>query len=106
MTQRLEQLLSFHEADPNDPFCSYGIALEHIKAGRGDEAIHWLDKTLGIDPQYCYAFYQKAKLLAQQADTAAASQVLQDGMRIAKQAGDDHALSEMAELLESFVEGG
>ncbi len=29
MPDRLEQLTKLHEADPSDPFCTYGIALEH-----------------------------------------------------------------------------
>ena len=102
MDDRLEKLTQMHQADPGDPFCTYGIALEHAKAQRYDEALQWLDKTLGLDSQYCYAFYQKAKMLSALDQTEAARDVLKVGMETATQAGDDHARSEMAELLDTL----
>lgn len=102
MDDRLEQLNKLHNADPGDPFCTYGIALEHAKAQRYDEALQWLDKTLGLDSQYCYAFYQKAKMLSALDQNEAACEVLKVGMETATQAGDDHARSEMAELLDTL----
>lgn len=102
MDDRLEQLSKLHNADPCDPFCTYGIALEHAKAQRYDEALQWLDKTLGLDSQYCYAFYQKAKMLSELGQDDAAREVLKVGMETAAQAGDDHARSEMAELLDAL----
>ena len=102
MTDRLAQLEKLHAADPNDPFCTYGIALEHAKAGRHADALSWLDKTLVIDPKYCYAYYQKAKVLSDRGDDAAAKDVLKVGMKAATDAGDAHAHSEMLTLLESL----
>ena len=102
MSDRLEQLSKLYDADPNDPFCTYGIALEHAKAQRYDEALEWLDKTLGLDSQYCYAFYQKAKALSAMGQDGAAREILKIGMETATQAGDDHARSEMAELLDTL----
>ncbi len=103
MSDRLTQLHRLFEADPNDPFLTYGIALEHAKAGEPDDAITWLDKTLSIDGKYCYAFFQKAKMLDQKGDTDAARQVLTEGIATAQQAGDAHAADEMRELMQSFV---
>jgi len=98
-SNRLEQLTKLHAADPADPFCTYGIALEHAKARRFDDAIAWLDKTLTIDPAYCYAYYQKAKTLNEMSQPDAARTTLEAGMQAAIQAGDAHARDEMAELL-------
>ena len=104
MNDRLEQLHRLHNADPKDPFLAYGIALEHGKAGAHDDAITWLNKTLELDSQYCYAFFQKAKMLDLKGETTSAQQVLRDGIETAKQAGDDHAAEEMKVLMESFEE--
>lgn len=103
MSERLEQLEKLYEADPTDPFLTYGIAIEHAKAEESDQAIRWLKKTLEIDPLYCYAFYQQAKIFSEQGDNAQARHVLEKGMVAAKQASDDHAHSEMAELLETLL---
>ncbi len=101
-SSRLEQLTKLHEADPTDPFCAYGIALEHVKAQQHDEAIRWFDKTIEADPAYCYAYYHKAKLLIDIGQDESARAVLRVGLETATQAGDDHAHSEITELLESL----
>jgi len=105
MTDRLQKLAQLHAADPADPFCTYGIALEHAKAGRAAEALVWLEKTLTLDPHYSYAYYQKAKVLSQQGQTAQAKAVLQIGMTDAAQTNTPdakHAHAEMRTLLEAL----
>jgi tetratricopeptide (TPR) repeat protein len=99
---RLDQLQKLHAADPNDAFLTYGIALEHAKAQQLDDAIAWLDKTLAIDPRYCYAFFQKAKALSEKGEEEQARATLRTGMEVAAAAGDAHAREEMAALLESM----
>lgn len=100
---RLDQLQKLHQADPRDAFLTYGIALEHAKVQRFTDAIVWLDKTLEIDPHYCYAFFQKAKMLSEKGDEDAARQVLRVGMEVATKVGDTHAREEMGTLLESMA---
>lgn len=102
MSDRLTKLQALFDADPTDPFVTYGIALEHAKMDRLDEAIEWLDRTLGLDEHYLYAYFQKAKLLSELGRDDEARAILTQGMTAAKQAGDDHAHSEMTELMGSF----
>jgi len=104
MSDRLQQLTKMFEADSADPFLPYGIALEHAKQEDFEAALQWLDKTLQIDPQYCYAYYQKAKMFSELGDEDKAVAVLEEGMNVAVKAGDDHARSEMAELLAAVRE--
>lgn len=102
MPDRLTQLLKLHEGDSSDPFLTYGIALEHGKAGRLEDALAWLDKTLSLDANYCYAYFQKAKLLLEHGDEPAARTTLNAGLRAAQQSGDEHAKSELGQLLASL----
>src|SRR5690606_22701002 len=102
MSERLNQLIKLHEAEPGDPFCTYGIALEHFKAGRHDDALAWLDTTLSIDARYCDAYFQKAKVQLERGDDEAARATLMQGMHAAREANDDHARSELSELLASI----
>ncbi|MEX1015717.1 MAG: tetratricopeptide repeat protein [Phycisphaeraceae bacterium] len=102
MSDRLTQLRKLYDVDPHDPFVSYGIALEHAKQGETDEALRWLDQTLQTDPQYCYAYFQKGRLLSELGRTDDAKAVLQAGVTQAQQAGDAHAASEIGELLASL----
>ena len=102
MSTRLDQLTKLHAVDPADPFLTYGIALEHIKVHDPKTGLIWLDKTLALDANYFYAYFQKAKALSELDREDEAKQVLTVGMAAAKKAGDGHALSEMQGLFESM----
>jgi len=101
MTDRLEQLKKLYAADPNDAFCTYGIALELAKTGQHDEALDWLKKTLEIDADYFYAYYQQGRILSESGNDDAAIEALNTGIAAAK-GKDDHAAGEMQELLMSI----
>ncbi|MGC4033715.1 MAG: hypothetical protein QM754_18680 [Tepidisphaeraceae bacterium] len=92
---RLDQLQALLAKTPNDPFLTYGIALEHKKAGQPDSAIEWLDKTLALDAKYCYAYYQKGQVLESQGKYDAARIVYAGGIKAAREAGDAHAQGEI-----------
>lgn len=106
MTDRLAQLLTFHEADPTDTFCTYGIAMEHAKRGETAQAIDWLDRTLRLDANHAYAYYQKASLLNGLGRVDEAKHVVVEGQAAAKRAGDTHAAQELEVLMSSFGGGG
>lgn len=101
MSERLEQLKKLHAIDPADPFLTYGIALELAKNDALEEAVTWLDKTLATDANYCYAYYQKAKMLGEMGEDKLAVQAIELGIEAAKRTGDGKALSELSELLEA-----
>ncbi|MCE9589837.1 MAG: hypothetical protein K8S99_04870 [Planctomycetes bacterium] len=101
---RLAQLTKLHQLEPTDPFCTYGIALEHAKAQEFDAAIQWLDKTLEIDADYAYAYFQKAKMLIEKGEDEPAREVLRIGIDRAKKKGTPdslHGAEEMTALLQS-----
>lgn len=102
MSDRLEQLKKMHQADPADPFCPYGIALELIKLDKPEEALTWLDRTIELDEAYCYAYFQKAKLLAQADRRPEAREVIQQGLQVAQRVGDQKAQSELSALGETI----
>jgi tetratricopeptide (TPR) repeat protein len=99
VSPRLSQLLTMLEKEPNDAFLLYGVAMEHKKAGRLDEAIEYLDRTIAADALYCYAFYQKGQVQEQQGDTKAARQAYELGITAAMKKGDAHAKSELETAL-------
>jgi len=107
MTDRLEQLHKLHAADPDDADVTYMIAMEHTKltgdSGGGPAAvIDWLDKTLDLDPNYLYAYFQKAKAQSEQGNDEVARATLQLGINRATEHGDAKAVSELSELQESM----
>ena len=102
MSERLDQLRKMYDADASDPFVTYAIALEHAKVGDHDEALRWLDETLTLDGDYCYAYFQKGRLLGELGRDDEARDVVRLGIERAKAAGEAHAASELEGLLESL----
>ena len=103
---RLAQLQKLHARDPKDPFCTYGIALEIAKTGDIDQAIQWLDKTIALDDTYCYAYFQKGKMLDTAGKPDEAKAILTAAIEKTKTIPNDpeaaHAAEEMTTLLESI----
>lgn len=97
---QLEKLL---DLDPNDPFVLYGLAQEHAKTGDLARAVGFYDRCLAADPNYCYAYYHKAKTLSDHDRTDDAVATLTAGIAVAKRAQDAKALSEMQTLLDSIT---
>lgn len=97
-TPRLAQLTKLYEMDPRDPFCAYAIALEHLKTDQTTEALSWLDKTLGLDAMYCYAYYQKGKVLAKLGQGDQAKAVLTEGIAAARRSTAPDAAKALSEL--------
>ncbi len=97
---RLDQLHKLLKLTPSDPFLTYGIALEHKKAGELPQAVEWLDKTIEIDAAYCYAYYQKGQVLEQLGDADAARRTYRQGIAAATEAGDAHAQGELQGALD------
>jgi tetratricopeptide (TPR) repeat protein len=102
MSDRLAQLEKLLAADPNDPFLTYGIALEHAKAGRFEQTIDWLDRTIALDSHYHFAYFQKAKALDELGRTDDAKAELERGIALATAANDEQAMRALAELLASL----
>jgi predicted Zn-dependent protease len=100
MSERLEQLKKLHRLDPNDPFLTYGIALELSKVDSLEDAVAWLDKTIAMDADYCYAYYQKAKMLGEMGEDRLVAIAIKEGLEAAKRSGDTKAYNELMELQE------
>lgn len=103
MTDRIKQLETLLQAEPDDAFCLYGLAMEYAKLHRHTEAIAWFDRTLAVDPDYCYAYFHKAKSQEEGGDAAAAQATLRTGLCRAQAIGDAKAMSELAAYLDELT---
>jgi tetratricopeptide (TPR) repeat protein len=99
----IEQLESLFASSPEDPFLMYGLALEYAKADRHDDAVGWFDRCLGVDPDYCYAYYHKARSLESLDRFEDAAATLRAGIEHAKAQHDAHAQAELSVFLEEFA---
>jgi tetratricopeptide (TPR) repeat protein len=98
---QLEKMLA---ADPRDAFILYGLAQEHAKAGGEGHAraVEFYDRCLEVDPEYCYAYFHKARSLLALSRAADAAATVRAGIAAARRAGDGHAESELSGLLDEI----
>jgi len=100
MPERLDVLEAMLAENPDDAFCLYGIAQEHLNDGACDLAIGYFDKCLDVDPDYLYAYYHKARALEELDRIDDAVKTLEIGLARAKAAADAQATNEIAGYLD------
>lgn len=93
---RLERLLDFHDASPDDTFVLFALAKEYEKMGEEDKALKYFQQLLEVDVNYVGAYYHLGKLYERLEQPATAFATYKKGMELAKAAGDQLALSELA----------
>ena len=98
--QRVEQLLKFLEADPNDCFLRYGLALEYMKGDQMDAAIEQFNSIFRVDPAYAAAYFACGRALVQQGKVAEAREKYEAGIPVAEKSGDSHLAGQMREAIE------
>lgn len=103
MSDRIEKLKAFLQQSPNDCFLNHALALEYVKLGDDAQAKLCFEKNLNYDKQYIATYYHLAKLLERAGDVPGATAIYEQGMPIAKQAGDMHSYSELQSAYEDLV---
>ena len=99
---RLQQLLAFYADDPTDAFTIYALATEY-RAQEPERAWEFYQKLLAEHPDYVGTYYHAGKLLEQFNKKEEAEQVYRQGLVAAKKAGQQHAVSELRQALNSCL---
>jgi tetratricopeptide (TPR) repeat protein len=103
--QRLEAFRQFVERSPDDPFARYSLAMGYRGAGRLDEAVRVFEELSGRIPGYVPTYLMWGQVLEMQGRPRDAAQVYDRGIQAARQAGNDHALSELTQARAAVGEG-
>jgi tetratricopeptide (TPR) repeat protein len=93
---RLTQLLSFYQDAPNDPFILFALAKEYEGLGQQDLALQHYLELKEKQADYVGLYYHLGKLYEALQEEKTAWAIYSEGMTIARQKGDQHALSELA----------
>lgn len=93
---RLDKLLQFLEENPEDNFILFALAKEYEKKEEDDQARTYYEQLRQINPKYTGLYYHLGKLWERKGEPARAFAVYTEGMEIARAAGEQHALSELA----------
>lgn len=95
MTNRLQLLLQMLDASPGDAFTLFAVAKEYEKAGDRAQALHFYLRLRETNAAYVGLYYHLGKLYEKMEQLEQALQVYREGMAVARQAGDAHALAEL-----------
>lgn len=92
---RLEQITKMLADDPNDTFLLFALAKEYESVNQVEKAISTYLNLRQIDPQYVGLYYHLAHLYTTAENKPEALTIYQEGIKIAREIGDQHALSEL-----------
>ena len=96
MPAKLDQLLQFLKLTPNEPFILFALAKEYENLAQRETALEYYTQLVKNHPNYVGTYYHLGKLHEQQQDFRKAFYTYQKGMDVARNQGDQHALSELA----------
>ena len=100
---RLQQLFSFLEADPNDPFTLYAIATEYRARGEKEQALSFYEKVHTQHPDYVATYYHLAHLYIELENSEKAEAIFKEGIERCTQLKEAHALSELQNAYNNFL---
>jgi predicted Zn-dependent protease len=87
---------------PGDAFARYGLAMAYAADGDSTTAVAEFDRLLAGHPDYTAGYFMAAQTLVKAARPAEAQTRLREGIASAQRTGNQHALSEMQQLLEEL----
>ena len=99
---RIDQLKKFIEAQPDEAFPRYALALEYKGKGEAEKAAEELQELLRRAPDYLAAYLQLGMLLQSLGRSGEAREIFTKGQDVARRKGDTHTLGELTQALESI----
>jgi hypothetical protein len=99
---RIEFLQEALEANPDNTFARYALAVELSTCDRPADAWPHFEYLLNHHPDYSATYYQAGKFLVQQGRRQEARQILAQGIDVAQRQRNRHAQSELQAALESL----
>ena len=99
MTNRFQYLLQLLETSPNDSFVLFALAKEYEGQEDSPKALEFYLRLQAADPNYVGLYYHLGKQFEKMDDYPKAIQTYKQGIAVSKNAGDQHAASELAGAL-------
>ncbi|PTQ96730.1 transcriptional activator [Mucilaginibacter yixingensis] len=94
-TDRLAKLLEFLKNEPNDEFLQYALATEYLRLNEADKALQYYEGLVNNHPKYVGTYYHLGKLYEALNRKDDAVKTYENGMKIAREARDNHAFAEL-----------
>jgi Tfp pilus assembly protein PilF len=101
-TNRLDQLLTYYQEEPNDPFNIYGLALEYLKHDTA-KAKEFFELLLNKHEDYVPTYYHAARLYQDVGHKEKAVQLYEKGIIIARKHNDLKAARELQSAYDELM---
>lgn len=92
---RLTQLLTMLKEDPKSSFIIFAIAKEYEGQNEIEKAINEYNKLKSIDPNYVGLYFHLGNCYKELEEKDKAISTFDEGIKIANELGDHHALAEL-----------
>lgn len=96
---RIAQLESFLEDDPDDAFTQFALAQEHLKRDNLDAAQSYFEQLVAEQPDYVGTYYHLGKLYERRGHVEQAIETYEQGIEVARAQRDRKNLSELQDAL-------
>lgn len=100
---RIDQIKTFLNETPNDPFLQYALATEYVAILQDDKALTiylWLVEN---HPDYFATYYHLGKLYERQEQDEKAEDTYKIGMEVTEKLGNKHAHGELRGAFEELT---
>jgi len=101
MSDRIEQIRSMLESNPQDVFLHYSLGMEYAGAQRFDEASAEFNRCIELDRNYLPAFVEAGKCLRRAGRLDEAGRTFAAGMELAAIQGESH----MRDFIQQQLDG-
>jgi predicted Zn-dependent protease len=101
-SSRVEQLKAILAQDPGNQLTRYALGMEYSGAGEVDAAVAEFKQLVRANPDYANAYFMAAQALAGAERREEARALLKDGIAAAQRSGNQHAQTEMQQMLDDI----
>jgi tetratricopeptide (TPR) repeat protein len=98
-SNRLEILKGMAEANPNEIFPRYGLAMEYRSAGDLEGAVREFRALMAVHPEYGASYLPAGQTLEELGQLEEARAVYRQGIEVTTRSGDDHARAKLEDAL-------
>lgn len=102
MTERIEKIKRMLQAEPDDAFLQYGLAMEFVSAQRYGEAVEAFRKCVELDDSNLPAHVEAAKAMRSAGDLKAAREMFAVAMELAAMQGESHVRDYIQQQLDGL----
>ena len=102
MTERIEKIKQMLQAEPNDAFLQYSLAMELVSAERFGEAVTAFRACVELDESNLPAHVEAAKAMRSAGDLQAAREMFAMAMELAALQGESHVRDYIQQQLDGL----